>query len=209
VSRRRVATVTASLLVALGLSSAPAEAGLAVHVDCSHGPVELRWDDVTYELDGTCGTVRVLADDAVVRMPTATRVVVKGHRNTVRSRAVDTLVVRGRHHEVRPASVRVLQVASRGSVVEVGGLLESARLRGRNATVTADRVYTVKVPGSHHTVRTGRGYDASVGGDANTLRYRRLDSLVVSGDANTVRVRRGETSVRDGGHRNRIRARRG
>lgn len=208
-SPRRLATLTTSLLVALGLTAAPAEARLAVHVDCSHGPVELRWDDLTYELDGTCGRVRVLADDAVVRMPTATRVVVGGHRNTVRSKAVDTLVVRGRQHEVRPTSARVLQVASRGSVVEVEGLVEAARIGGRHARVTADRAYDVEVRGSHHTLRAGRGYDATVRGDHNRLRYRRLDQLALTGDGNAVRVRHGRTTVRDDGRDNRVSARRG
>ena len=201
---RRLATVTASLLVAVGLTAAPADAGLAVPVDCSHGTVALRWDDVTYDLDGTCGTVKVLADDAVVRVPTATKVLVRGHRNLVTSSAVDTLVVRGRHQEVRPASARVLSVRSPGSEVAVEGLVETARLAGRRATVTADRVYTTKAPGTHNTLRAGRGFDAAIGGDDNRLRYRRLDSLVVTGDDNAVRVRRGATDVRDAGHRNRI-----
>ncbi len=206
---RRLAAVTASLLVPLGLTAVPADAALAVPVDCSHGTVELRWDDVTYDVNGTCGVVKVLADDVVARIPTATRVVVRGHGNTVVSKSVDTLVVRGRHQDVRPAAARVLRVASPATTVEVEGLVETARLGGRRATVTADRVYDVTVPGSRTTLRTGRGYDASVGGDGNTLRYRRLDSLVVSGDDNSVRVRRGETAVRDDGRGNRISARRG
>ena len=205
---RRLATVTASLLVAVGLVTLPADAGPAVPVDCSHGTVELRWDDVTYDLDGTCGTVRVLADDAVVRIPTATRVVVRGHRNTVSASSVDTLVVRGRHQEVRPASARVLSVRSPGTHVEVRGLVETARLGGRRASVTADRVYTARTPGSHNTLRTGRGYDSTIGGDDNRLRYRRLDRLVVTGDDNAVRVRRGATHVRDEGRGNRVSARR-
>ncbi len=205
---RRLATVTASLLVALGLGSAPAEAGVAVPVDCSHRTVELRWDDVTYDLDGTCGVVRVLADDVVARIPTATRVVVRGHGNTVVTKSVDTLVVRGRQQEVRPTAARVLRVASPRTTVEVAGLVESARLGGRRTTLTADRVYAVRTPGAHNTLRTGRGYDASVGGDGNTLRYRRLDSLVVTGDDNSVGVRHGGTTVRDAGRGNRIRVQR-
>ncbi|WP_432479138.1 DUF3060 domain-containing protein [Nocardioides sp. GXQ0305] len=208
-SRRRLATVTAGLLVALGLPAATAEAVLPLPVDCSHGPVELRWDGLTYDLDGTCGRVSVLADDAVVRIPTATRVVVRGHGNTVVTKSVDTLVVRGRNQEVRPAAVRVLRVASPRTTVAVEGLVESAQITARRATVTADRVSRARVPGSHNALRTtGRGYDASVGGDHNTLRYRHLDSLAVSGDDNSVRVRAGRTAVHDDGNRNRVRVRR-
>jgi hypothetical protein len=209
VPARRLATLAASLLLPLGLTAVPADAALAVPVDCSHGTVELRWDDVTYDVDGTCGVVRVLADDVVARIPTATRVVVRGHGNTVVTKSVDTLVVRGRNQDVRPAAARVLRVASPGTAVEVEGLVESARLAGRRATVTAGRVYDARVPGSHTTLRTGRGYDATVGGDGNTLRYRLLDRLVMTGDNNTVRVRRGDTTVRDDGRGNRIGTRRG
>ena len=60
---RRLAALAAGLLVALGLTSVPAEAGLPVPVNCAQSPVELRWDDVTYDLNGTCGVVKVMADD--------------------------------------------------------------------------------------------------------------------------------------------------
>ena len=201
---RRLAALGASTLLALGLTSAPAEAGLAVPVNCSQSPVELRWDDTTYDLNGTCGVVKVLADDVIVRMPTATELVVRGHRNTVVSKSLGTMVVRGRGHDLRTPSVRVLDVASPGTAVAVDGLAETTRLRGRGATVAADRVLTLRAPGRNNTLHTRRGYDATVGGDANTLRYRRLDSLVVTGDDNAVRVRRGETAVRDDGRGNRI-----
>ena len=200
---RRLGTLAAGLLVATG-PSAPADAGLAVPVDCSGGPVEISTDDLTYDLDGTCGVVRVLADDVTVRMPTATRVVVRGHRNTVVSKSIGVLVVRGRHHEVRPVSVRHLRVASPGTAVEVEGLVETARLGRRGATVTADRVFTLRAPGNGNTLRAGSGYDASIGGNANTVRFRRLESLVVTGDDNAVRVRRGATAVRNEGRGNRI-----
>jgi len=209
-SVRRLTALAATLLVALGLGTVPAQAGLAVPVDCDGDPVVLRWDDLTYELRGTCGVVKVLADDVTVRMPTGRRVVVRGHRNTVVSKSLTTLVVRGRRHEVRPTSVQRLDVASRGSLVAVEGLLENARLGGRGATVRAERTSTLRVPGRHNTMRSRFGYDVTVGGNANRVRYRRLDALVVHGDDNLVRVRRGETSVRNDGHGNRIRvARRG
>ena len=201
---RRLGTLVVGLLAATALTTAPADAGPAVPVNCSGGPVEIRTDDLTYDLNGTCGVVRVLADDVVVRMPTATRVVVRGHRNTVVTKSVGTLGVQGRHHEVRTVSVQHLRVASPDTAVEIEGLVETARLGGRGARVTADRVSTLRVPGARNTLRTGHGFDASIGGNANTVRFRRLESLVVTGNDNAAGVRRGETSVRNDGRGNRI-----
>lgn len=205
---RRTAAAVLGLLAALspwwGLTP-PAAAATAVPVNCNRSPVEIRWDDLTYELDGTCGVVKVLADDVVVRMPTATRVVVRGARNTVVTKSLGRLVVRGHDQSVRPTSVRGLVVSSPGTTVEVDGLLEKARLAGRRTTVTADRAYTVHVPGHGNTLRARMGYDAGVAGDDNMLRYQRLDALTVSGDDNSVGVRRGATSVSVDGHRNRVR----
>lgn len=201
---RRLAALAAGLPLALGLASTTAEATVAVPVNCSSGPVEITTDDLTYDLDGNCGLVRVLADDVTVRMPTATRLVVRGQRNTVVAKPVTTLVVRGRGHDVRPVSVRTLRVASLRSEVSVDGLAETVRLGGRGATVTADRVLTLRAPGSHNTLRTGRGYDATIAGDANTVRYRQLDDLAVTGARNVVRVRRGATSVDERGGSNRV-----
>jgi hypothetical protein len=201
---RRLAVLAASLLVALGLTSVSAEAGLPVPVNCAQSPVELRWDDVTYDLNGTCGVVKVLADDVTVQMPTATRLVVRGHRNTVIAKTIGSVVLHGADHDLRTPSVRTLKVASPGSRVAVAGLVEHARLGGHRAIVTAERVLTLRAPGRHHTLRADRGVDATVGGDANTVRYLRLDALVVTGDDNSVRVRRGETGVRNDGRGNRI-----
>ncbi len=218
-ARRTAARRTAAALGLLALVSplgpAPlaadsAAAAVTVPVNCDRNPVELRWDDTTYDLDGTCGTVRVLADDVVVRMPTAVRLVVRGEGNAIVSKSLGRLVVRGHDQEVRPVSVRSLSVDSPGSRVEVEGLLEKARVAGRRTTVTADRAATVRVPGHHNTVRAGHGYDARVPGDDNALAYRRLEALALSGDGNSVGVRRGATSVDDDGRGNRVRvARRG
>lgn len=199
----RIGALAAGLLV-LGLTSAPADAEPAVPVNCSSGPVEITIDDLTYDLNGTCGVVRVLADDVTVRMSTATRLVVRGHRNTVVAKPVTRLVVLGRDHEVRTVSARHLKVASPGTAITVEGLVEAGRLGGRRATVTADRVSTLHVPGAHNTLRTGSGYDASIGGNTNTVRFRRLESLVVAGGDNRVRVSRGSTAVRNDGRGNHI-----
>ena len=70
----------------------------------------LPWDDVTYDLRGTCGVVRVSADDATVTMPSATRLVLEGSGNTVTAKPVYDVVVtgagqRGRHPVDHPLIV--------------------------------------------------------------------------------------------------------
>ena len=143
-----LAAVAAGLVAATTTAVVPAHATLAIPVDCSSGPVTLAWDDVTYDLDGNCGLVRVTADDATVSMPTAVRLVVAGRGNTIVAKPVDELVVRGRGHDVRPVSVQRLRLASPRSVVDVDGLVESARL-GRSGATAARR------PGQH---APGRGF---------------------------------------------------
>jgi hypothetical protein len=200
-----LAAVAAGLVAATTTAVVPAHATLAIPVDCSSGPVTLAWDDVAYDLDGNCGLVRVTADDATVSMPTAVRLVVAGRGNTVVAKPVTELVVRGRGHDVRPVSVQRLRLASPRSVVDVDGLVESARLGRTGATLRADQVSTLRVEGSGHTVRAGRGFRAELAGDGAAVSYRRLGEVAVTGDRNRVRVRAGVTEVRDRGARNVVR----
>ena len=55
----------------------------------------LAWDDVAYDLRGTCGVVRVTADHATVTMPAATRLVLEGAGNTVTAKPVLDVEVTG------------------------------------------------------------------------------------------------------------------
>ncbi|QBR91352.1 hypothetical protein [Nocardioides euryhalodurans] len=200
-----LAAVAAGLLAATTTAVVPARATLAIPVDCSSGPVTLAWDDVTYDLDGNCGLVRVTADDATVSMPTAVRLVVAGRGNTIVAKPVAELVVRGRGHDVRPVSVQRLRLASPRSVVDVDGLVESARLGRSGATLRADQVSILRVEGSGHTVRAGTGFRAELAGDRTVASFRRLEEVAVTGDRNQVRVRVGVTEVRDRGARNDVR----
>jgi hypothetical protein len=87
----------ASLLLAPTLTAAPAQAdGLALPVQCELGEeTVLAWDDLAYDLRGTCGVVRVTADGATVTMPSATRLVVEGAGNAVTAKPLADLEVVG------------------------------------------------------------------------------------------------------------------
>lgn len=198
-----VGTLLATLLVLT-----PAQALVAVPVDCGTDKVVLEVDHLSYDLEGTCGVVVVDADDTTVSLPSAVRLVVLGDRNSVVAGPLTRVVVKGQDNRVSTPSVRSLRLASPGSVVAVEGLVEKAVLARRRGTVRADRVTELRVSGRHHRVRGGRGYDALVEGHANQLAYRRLEELVVVGNRNEVRVRRGATAVRIHGSDNRIRVHR-
>lgn len=195
------------LLAALAVVTSPAQATGGIPTPCDDN-VTLRVDDVTYDLQGTCGTVRVEADDAVVNLPATQKLVVLGHGNTVHGKTIDHLVVKGRGQQVDASSVRDADVRSRRSTLAVDGLVEELLLTRRGSTVSADQVSDAVVRGHRHELRTRRGYDARVPGDGNDLRFRRLDVLTVGGDHNRVVVRRHVTQVRDSGDDNTVRVHR-
>lgn len=195
-------------VVAVVAGPAQAQAGPAIPVDCSGDKVVLEWDDVTYDLQGTCGVVVVKASGTVVDVPSSRKLVVRGHDNAVDARPGDRLVVRGHDNRVTITSTRVLDAASPGSVVTVDGLVEEGRVAERGLTLKARQVTDLRVGGRGHDVTARRGYDARVPGDRNSVRFRRLDTLGVSGDHNTVVVRRYATTVRDNGDGNTIRVNR-
>lgn len=189
--------VAGGVVAALAAVVVPAQGTgpLAIPVDCSVDKTVLELDDVAYDLHGTCGVVVVAASNTVVTMPTATRLVVRGAGNDVVAKPLTRVVVRGHDHTISTPSARTLRLASPGSVVEVGGLLETAVLAKRRGTVRADQVTDLRIEGQRHRVRARRGYDARLAGDGARVRYRRLDRVVVTGDDNEVRVRRGRTEV--------------
>lgn len=202
--------VAGGIVAALAAVVVPAQGAepFAIPVDCSVDKTVLELDDVSYDLNGTCGVVVVAASNTVVTMPAATKLVVRGAGNDVVAKPLTRVVVRGHGHTISTPSMRTLRLASPGSVVEVEGLLESATLAKRRGTVRADQVTELRVDGRQHRVRARRGYDARLAGDGAGVRYRRLDHLVVTGDENEVRVRRGRTSVRVDGSDNVIRVNR-
>jgi hypothetical protein len=205
-SRSRVlsaALLAASLVAspAAGTGTAHA-AGLTVPVQCEIGAeTVLAWDDVAYELRGTCGVVRVTADDATVSMPAATRLVVEGSANTVTAKSLYDLQVLGAGTTVSTPSITTLAVSGAGSSVAVAGLVERAVLSSTGSSLTADIVNVLRLRGAD-SVTVRKAYRTRVAGSDNVVRFRRSDRLVLTGDRNGVTVERGRTTVRDRGEGN-------
>lgn len=206
-SRRHVPY--ALLAAALLLPAAPATAvGLTVPVQCEVGSeTVLAWDDVAYDLRGTCGVVRVTADAASVTMPAATRLVVEGSDNTITAKSVYDVLVTGTSNAVTTPSITTLAVTGAGSDVAVAGLVEHAELTSTGSSLTADTVNVLRLRGAD-TVAARKAYRTRITGSDNVVRLRRGDRLVLTGDRNGVTVERGRTSVRDRGDDNVIDLRR-
>lgn len=200
------AIATASLLplvAAAGLVAAPAHAaGLVIPVQCEIGEeTVLPWDDVAYDLRGTCGVVRVTGDDTTVTMPAATRLVVDGTGNTVTAKSLLDASVVGAGTSLTTPSVKSLSVSGAGSTVTVSGLLERAELTSTSSTVTADTVNVLRMRGAD-SVQARKAYRTRITGSDNTLGLKRAERLVLTGARNAVSVARGRTTVRDRGQDN-------
>ncbi len=191
------------LLAASVLTAAPAQAdGLALPVQCELGEeTVLAWDDVAYDLRGTCGVVRVTADGATVTMPSATRLVVEGTGSTITAKPLADLEVLGAGTTVATPSVQHLTVSGSGSSVEVAGLVEHAELTGSSSTLSAGTVNVLRLRGSD-TVSARKAFRTRITGSDNVLRLTRSDRLVLTGDRNAVTVARGRTTLRDRGEDN-------
>jgi hypothetical protein len=203
------APLLALTVLAGGAVVAPAAtAGLTVPVQCELGAeTVLPWDGVTYELSGTCGVVRVTADDATVRMPAATRLVLDGDRASVASKSLLALEVPGADNAVATPSVKDLSVTGARAHVTVAGLAEDVTLASTSSSLTADTVNVLRLRGSD-TVVARKAYRVRVTGTGNDVRLTRADRLVLTGDANAVTVARGRTTLRDRGEGNRLDLRR-
>ena len=204
-SARAASVLVLSVLLLSALGAAPAAtaaAGFAVPVQCEVGDeTVLSWDDVTYELSGTCGVVRVTADDAVVTMPAATRLVLDGDRASVSAKSLLALEVPGADNVVTTPSVKDLTVTGASSQVTVEGLAEHVTLASTSSSLSADTVNVLRLRGSD-AVAARKAYRVRVTGTANHLRLTRADRLVLTGDANAVTVARGRTTLRDRGEGN-------
>jgi len=187
-------TALTALVALVGplLTAAPAEARLTVPVRCgdsSDREVVLRWDDVAYDVSGTCGKVRVAADDVTVSMSTARRLVVTGRRAVVSSKSVERLVVRGRRNHVSPTSVTSLLVTGRAARVRVEGLLDGARVATDGAVVTSRDAIRILVDGNRNRLRSGEVWTLRVRGDHNRGRFDSVDTRRVRGTGNQIVVR--------------------
>ena len=198
---RAIATLSLlPLVVAAGLVSAPAHAAdLVVPVQCElSDETVLPWDDVAYDLRGTCGVVRVTGDGTTVTMPAATRLVVDGAGSTITAKSLGELDVVGAGNSITTPSVRSLSVSGPGSTVTVTGLLERAELASTSSSVSADTINVLRLRGSD-TVQARKAYRTRITGSDNVLGLTRADRLVLTGARNAVTVARGRTTVRDRG----------
>ncbi|MBL0748052.1 DUF3060 domain-containing protein [Nocardioides baculatus] len=189
--------------LAAGLSAAPAQAiGLTIPVQCELGAeTVLSWDGATYDLRGTCGVVRVVADDATVTMPSATRLVLDGSGSTVTAKPVYDVEVAGPGNTLTTPSITSLVVTGTGSTVTVSGLVESAELTSSGSMLGADTVNVLRMRGTD-AVHARKAYRTRITGSDNSLSLTRADRLVLTGARNTVSVARGRTTLRDRGEAN-------
>ena len=183
--------------------AAPAHAaGITVPVQCELGSETLLpWDGVTYDLQGTCGAVRVTADDATVTMPAATQLTIEGVGNTVTANPLGAVSVVGAGTSLTTPSVQDLALAGSGSTVSVAGLVERAELTGTASALTAGTVNVLRLRGSDH-VTARKAFRTRITGSDNVLGLTRAVRLVVTGDRNAVTVAQGRTTVRDRGEGN-------
>jgi hypothetical protein len=200
------ARTTATLLLLLGTAAslgAPAHAeGIPFPVQCEMGrETVLAWDDVAYDLRGTCGVVRVTADDSSVTMPAATQLVVEGTGNAVAAKPLADVQVLGAGNTVTSPSVQHLTLSGAGSTVTVSGLVERAEMAGTSSSLTADTINVLRLRGTD-TVTARKTYRTRITGHDNVLAVTRSDRLVLTGDRNAVTVARGRTTVRDRGEDN-------
>ena len=206
---RRPGIASLSLSAAIGLAAASVTASpvaalpVTLPVQCESQLNEretvLAWDDTTYDVSGTCGTVRVTGDRVTVHMSTARRLVVEGADVAVQSKPLATLEVTGPGASVSATSVQHLALGGSGSTVVVAGLLEDATVTGPGSALTADTVHGLVLGSSGAHVAARKVYDLAVSGDDNTAAFRRAGGIVLSGARNSVTVERGRTAVRDHG----------
>jgi hypothetical protein len=181
---------------------APATAGITVPVQCEVGTeTVLPWDDVAYDLRGTCGVVRLSGDRTTVTMPSATRLVIEGAGNTVTAKPVYDVEVVGADNSLTTPSLTSLVLTGTGSTVAVSGLVERAELLGSGSSLTADTINVLRLRGTN-AVTARKAYRTRITGSDNSLALTRADRLVLTGDRNTVTVARGRTTLRDRGDAN-------
>ena len=201
--RNALSTALALAAGATVVAAAPATAaGVALPVQCEIGTeTVLPWDDVAYDLRGTCGVVRLTGDRTTVTMPSATRLVIEGASNTVTARPVYDVEVLGANNALATPSLTSLVLTGAGSTVTVSGLVEHAELTGSGSSLTADTINVLRLRGTD-TVTARKAYRTRITGSDNSLALTRADRLVLTGARNTVTVARGRTTLRDRGDAN-------
>lgn len=197
---RTIAALLAPSLLAAGLVAAPGHAaGITLPVQCELGKeTVLSWDDLSYDLSGTCGVVRVTADDSTVTMPTATQLILDGTGNSVVAKPLSAVSIVGSGNSITTPTIQDLTVTGAGSTVSVAGLVERAVLTSAASSLTADTINVLRLRGAD-AVTARKAYRTRITGSDNVLRLTRADRLVLTGDRNAVTVARGRTTLRDRG----------
>lgn len=197
---RTIAALLAPSLLAAGPVAAPGHAaGITLPVQCELGKeTVLSWDDLSYDLSGTCGVVRVTADDSTVTMPTATQLILDGTGNSVVAKPLSAVSIVGSGNSITTPTIQDLTVTGAGSTVSVAGLVERAVLTSAASSLTADTINVLRLRGAD-AVTARKAYRTRITGSDNVLRLTRADRLVLTGDRNSVTVARGRTTLRDRG----------
>ena len=192
--------LAAVIVVAAGAAVVPAgAAGLALPVQCELGAeTVLPWDDVAYDLRGTCGVVRVTADDATVTMPSATQLLLDGTGNAVTARPLAAVSIVGSGNTLTTPTIQDLTVTGASSTVAVAGMVEHAELSSSSSSLTADTINVLRLRGTD-SVTARLAYRTRITGVGNALGLTRADRLVLTGARNAVTVARGRTTLRDRG----------
>lgn len=206
---KRTSRTTAALLLLLGAAGTAAAVAAPAHSDAVALPVQcelgretvLAWDDLAYDLRGTCGVVRVTADDATVTMPAATELILEGTGNAVTAKSLVAVHLAGTGNSVSTPSIQTLTVTGGGSTVTVTGLVERAELTSTSSSLSAGTINVLRLRGSD-SVRAGKTYRTRITGSDNLLAVTRADRLVLTGDRNSATVTQGRTTVRDRGRDN-------
>ncbi|HSU01375.1 MAG TPA: hypothetical protein VLK03_02410 [Nocardioides sp.] len=199
---RAIAPLVLSALLGGGAAAPVQAAAITMPVQCELGAeTVLPWDDVAYDLRGTCGVVRVTADNSTVTMPSATRLVLDGAGNAVTAKPLAAVVIAGPGNSVTTPTIQDLSVTGASSTVAVTGLVELAVLGSSSSSLSADTVNVLRLRGTD-TVTARLAYRTRVTGSGNALRLTRADRLVLTGDRNAVTVARGRTTLRDRGEAN-------
>lgn len=206
---KRTSRTTAALLLLLGAAGTAAGVPAPAHSDAVALPVQcelgretvLAWDDLAYDLRGTCGVVRVTADDATVTMPAATELILEGTGNAVTAKPLVAVHLAATGNSVSTPSIQTLTVTGGGSTVTVTGLVERAELSSTSSSLSAGTINVLRLRGSD-SVRAGKTYRTRITGSDNLLAVTRADQLVLTGDRNSATVTQGRTTVRDRGRDN-------
>ena len=161
--------LVALALSATALTAVPAHAArLTIPVQCEVGTeTVLPWDDVSYDLRGTCGVVRVPAD--AVTTPSIRSLLVSGTGTTVSAAGlVERAVLLGSGTSLTADTVNALRM--RGTDTVRARKAYRTRITGADNSLSLTRADRLVLTGDRNTVTVARG--------RTTLRDRGTDNVL-------------------------------